>query len=167
MTDETRTPEEILALFAEGAALLQEAVAGLTEVQLDLALDGESWSIRQIVHHVVDGDDLWKTFIKVALGNSEGSFDLRWYWDLPQDTWAQRWKYAERPIEPSLARFVANRQHVVRLIEATQDAWGLSAWVRTPEGRRQVPLSWVVTTQADHVVAHIEDVRRILEEKGS
>jgi len=44
-----------------------------------------AWTIRQIVHHVAGGDDLWKAAIKAAIGNSRGLFSYCWYWDKPQD----------------------------------------------------------------------------------
>ena len=79
--------------------------------------------IRQLVHHVVDGDDIWKLCIKAALGNSEGVFSLQWYWEVEQDTWVERWDYAGRAIEPSLALFRANRRHIVHLMERNPDGW--------------------------------------------
>ncbi len=65
---------EILARYADGPTLLDSALAGLSETDLDLALSADSWSIRQIVHHLADGDDIWKICIKAALGNSDGTF---------------------------------------------------------------------------------------------
>ena len=72
-TDKTKT---ILAQYADGPALLDSALAGLTETDFDLTLSVDSWSIRQIVHHLVDGDDIWKTCIKTALDNSDTLFSL-------------------------------------------------------------------------------------------
>jgi len=43
---------------------------------------------RQIVHHIADGDDLWKTYIKIALGNEQAEFTLAWYLAFPQTEWA-------------------------------------------------------------------------------
>ena len=74
--------ETIMAATPTARAGLEAAVAGLSENELDSPRGG--WSIRQIVDHIVDGDDLWKTCIKAALGNSEGQFSLLWYWDLPR-----------------------------------------------------------------------------------
>ena len=107
---QTEGRELILARYESGPARLREAVAGLSKTSLDVALDVETWTIRQIVHHVVDGDDIWKTCIKMALGNGKATFDLQWYWTLPQTAWAERWAYADRAIEPSLTLFEANRR---------------------------------------------------------
>jgi hypothetical protein len=56
----------ILARYAEGPAELVRAIAGLDGAGLDAALDDESWTIRQIVHHIVDGDDIPARYMRVA-----------------------------------------------------------------------------------------------------
>ena len=81
----------VMSRYREGPALLADAVAGLPDAVLDAVPSGGGWTIRQIVHHIVDGDDIWKLCIKMALGNMEGEFALAWYWSLPQRTWADRW----------------------------------------------------------------------------
>ena len=85
------TSKTILAQYADGPAQLESALAGLTETDLDLTLSADSWSIRQIAHHTVDGDDIWKTCIKTALGNSDALFSLQWYTAKPQMEWSESW----------------------------------------------------------------------------
>jgi hypothetical protein len=77
--------DSVLARYMEGPALLERALAGIQETELDAPPSQGGWTIRQIVHHVVDGDDLWKTCIKVALGNEQAEFSLEWYWAQPQE----------------------------------------------------------------------------------
>jgi hypothetical protein len=157
----------ILARYAEGPQCLEEAIAGLSGADLDPAPDSENWSIRQIVHHVVDGDDLWKTCIKAALGNSTGTFALRWYWDVPQDQWAEAWSYDIRGIAGALARFAANRQHIVDLIEWTDSAWERTIFIQWPEGDPvPVTVAYVVEMQGRHVEAHIADITAIRQAHG-
>src|SRR5512139_3231261 len=112
MTIQTESVEAILAQYADGPARLDAALMGLTDSEMDLSLTADSWSIRQIVHHIVDGDDIWKTCIKAALGNSDTSFSLQWYTVKPQMEWSESWAYARRALEPSLTLFHANRSHI-------------------------------------------------------
>lgn len=77
MTEETSHPHAILARYMSGLTQLQDAIAHLTETQLDIAPSAESWTIRQIVHHIVDGDDIWTIGIKVALGNFQAIFGFQ------------------------------------------------------------------------------------------
>lgn len=167
MTEQERNPETILARYADGPAQLESAISGLKESELDLAQSSDSWSIRQIVHHVADGDDIWKIAIKAALGNSSGTYSLLWYWDKPQDEWVESWDYASRGIESSLGLFRANRRHMVQLLQPIPDAWERHIFIQRPDGeKRQTTVGYIVEMQADHVQGHIDDIRRIREVHG-
>ena len=159
--------EASIARYADGPDQLEAALAGLPEDGLDIAESDDAWTIRQIVHHVADGDDIWKVFIKRAIGNPGGRFDLQWYWDKPQDEWVQSWAYASRAIEPSLALFRANRGHIVQLLECSPAAWEQSLVVRWPSGEEhQVSVAWVVEMQARHVPGHVDDIQRTRQVHG-
>jgi uncharacterized damage-inducible protein DinB len=62
--DQTGNRETVLARYKEGPALLDRALDGLRDSVLDARPSRGGWNIRQIVHHTVDGDDLWKACIK-------------------------------------------------------------------------------------------------------
>jgi hypothetical protein len=161
MTAQTDDPATILARYADGPTQLEAAITDLTDTELDLAQTADSWTIRQIVHHLVDGDALWQVCIKAALGNSPGIFSLRWYWYVPQDIWAESWNYAGRAIEPSLALFHANRRHVVQLIQQIPDAWERYIVVQWPNSQKQCTAGDIIEMQTGHAIAHIEDIHLI------
>ena len=167
MDEHMRSPQETLAAYAQGPARLQDALAGLPEGGLDLALSSDSWSIREIVHHVADGDDIWTAFIKRALGDLGGEFSLGWYWAAPQQEWAGRWAYRERRIEPSLDLLRAGRLHTVELLEHVPEWWAKSLRIRWSDGEEEdISVGWVVEMQVQHVEGHIEDICRIREAHG-
>jgi len=150
--------------YAEGPVLLEAAVAGFTQAELDTRLDETSWSIRQIVHHVADGDDLWKVFIKQAIGSPGGRFLLNWYWDMTQDEWVHGWKYAALPVEPSLALLRANRALTAQLLRLVPEAWGNTLHIIWPSGKDQwVSVGEVVEMQTRHVLGHVDDICEIRE----
>jgi uncharacterized damage-inducible protein DinB len=156
-----------ISRYRDGPQQLEQVVMRLTDVDLDAKPSQGGWTIRQIVHHVVDGDDIWKMCIKMAIGNEEGEFALGWYGAMPQETWADRWAYAKRSLDISLSLFRAERAHVVQLLESVPDAWYRSVIVRTAKGEAErVPVGFVVQMQADHVFHHIERIRAILREQG-
>jgi hypothetical protein len=162
MTEQATNPSATLASYADGPAQLEAVLMDLTESDLNLAQTGDSWTIRQIVHHLADGDDIWKTCIKAARGNSEGLFSLLWYWDKPQTEWAESWKYAGRSIEPSLALFRANRYHIVELVGQIPDAWEKSICLKWPDGEEErITIGEVLEMQARHVVGHVHDIQMI------
>ena len=161
MDEQLRNREAIIARYADGPNQLETAIAGLSEEELDIAESDDTWTIRQIVHHVVDGDDIWKVFIKRAIGNPGGKFDLQSYWEIPQNEWVESWVYASRDVEPSLALFRASRGHIVQLLEHLPEIWERSLLVRWPnEEEQEVRVAWVVKMQAQHVSGHLDDIRR-------
>ena len=162
MTGQTDNINATLAQYADGPAQLEAALIGLTESDLNLAQTTETWTIRQIVHHIVDGDDIWKTCIKAALGNSEGLFSLQWYWDRPQTEWAETWGYANRRIEPSLVLLRANRHHIEELVRRTPNAWEKSIRLKWPDTEEErITIGDVLEMQARHVIGHINDIQMI------
>ena len=164
MNEQLSSQHEIIANHADGPKRLEVAITGLSATGLDVALSNDSWTIRQIVHHLADGDDIWKMFIKQAIGNPGGEFVLERYWQMSQDEWAERWAYRERVIEPSLALCRASRCHVVQLLEHTPGVWEKSMRIRWPDGEEQaVSVRWVVEMQTRHIEEHLGEIRRIRE----
>lgn len=160
--------DDVIARYLAGPKLLEGALAGLTDAELDTAPAKGGWTIRQIVHHIADGDDLWKIGIKQALGNDQSEFSLEWYRALSQDTWAEHWAYAQRPIALSLALLKATRDHVIQLIEFVPDGWHKSVGFREPNGNIEiVPVGFIIEMQADHIVHHIKQIEAILNEGSS
>ena len=100
--------KSVMDRYMAGPPLLAGTVAGLAGGDLDRAVRPGGWTIRKIVHHISDGDDLWKTAIKHALGSIRTEFSLDWYRELSQDDWTERWAYIQRPVEESLALLQSN-----------------------------------------------------------
>lgn len=165
-----KAPEDragTIARYREGPALLERVVGGLGDADLDAVPAGGGWTIRQIVHHLADGDDIWAMGLKMAMGNEGAEFALGWYGALPQEAWAERWAYSRRSIEESLLLLKATRAHVVQLMESAPGSWDRAVVVRTAKGEvEQVPVGFVVQMQGDHVYHHLERIRAILRERG-
>ena len=163
MTHQPEDPKAMLACYADGPAQLLAALAGLNEIGLDLGPADGGWTIRQIVHHIADGDALWGACVEMALGTATG-FSLQWYWARSQDEWAKVWHYAERAVEPSLVLFSANRAHIVQLLEQVPDAWSRRMALQMPDGsERSITVEEVIAMQAGHARGHIADIRAIRE----
>lgn len=157
--------KEIIELFKQGPGILEKTLDGLSDSDLDYTPSNGGWSIRQIVHHLVDGDDLWKIYIKMALGNEEAEFTLKWYLAFPQTEWAKKWNYENRSIDESLALLSAIRSHILQLLEYVPDGWTRSAKFKEPDGEiKLVPVGFVIKIQADHVVHHAKRIKAIREE---
>lgn len=158
--------EALLGPYCAGPLALRQALEGLAENNLDLTLDGQGWSIRQVVHHVVDGDDLWQAGLLAAL-DGLAAFDLRWYWSAPQDEWARAWHYAARPVQAALDFFEANRQHAASILRAVPGAAQRCTPVQWPDGnRKDIAVGDILEMQTRHVHGHCEDIRRVRQAHG-
>jgi uncharacterized damage-inducible protein DinB len=158
----------ILAQYADGPSQLENALKGLLESDLDMAPSQGGWSIREIVHHIADGDDIWKSCIKIALGNEQAEFHLDWYWAIPQLNWASSWAYTHRSISTSLDLLKANRAHILALLAQRPDGWERSVEIREPNGQiTPVSVGFVVEMQANHVFHHINRILAIRQERGA
>jgi uncharacterized damage-inducible protein DinB len=167
MNQPTKTQAQILTRYAAGPKLLQAALQGLDDAQLDLTQAPDGWSIRQLVHHIADGDYLWKEFLLRAAGDPEREFNLEWYWCLPQDEWVKRWSYAERKIDHSLELLNANREHTLDLLAQVPWLWEKSLLIPTRQGgQERVTVGEVVEMQSRHVEGHVEDIRKIRAANG-
>ena len=156
---------EVINLFAEGPSILEMALEGLSNNELNYTPRNGGWTIREIVHHLVDGDDIWKMFIKIALGNEDAEFNLQWYMDHSQVEWSKRWSYESRSIETSLALLKAIREHLLQLLEHVDDAWNKSAQFRNKDGSVQtIPVGFVIKMQTDHITHHVKRINEIREE---
>ena len=157
--------EDILAQYVAGPDDLERAIEGLDEADLDAAREPGKWTIRQIVHHVIDGDDIWKACLKAALGNPGCVYHFDWY---DQEPWVERMDYAGRQIGPVLALFHANRQHTAGLIRHLPDAWSRAAivtWGHVPDGRR-LTVGDMLCAQTVHVPWHVDQIRATREVIG-
>ena len=165
MSEQLGTPEAALARFAAGPEDLDRALAGLSDSGLDLARGPDKWTIRQIVHHIVDGDYMWGMCARVAIGNPGSTFRLDWY---RQDTWVDALDHAGRPIAPALDLLRANRCHLVQLLEHLPGAWEQYVLIPRPEypdGFKMV-VQDIILTQAVHVPWHVEQIRETRQMHG-
>ena len=161
--DAPRDREGTLDRFRTGLAALEEVVSGLGDDALDTVPCGGGWSIRQIIHHVADGDDIWKLAIKMAVGNDGVEFTLGWYQSLTQMEWADRWAYSSRPIGASLSLLRSSREHVLQILDHSPEAWNRAVFLRKPDGQiERVPVGFIVEMQAEHVFHHLRTIQEIL-----
>ncbi len=60
------THDVLLKKYLQLPDRLEAAIAGLSESDLDLR--GEGWSIREYVHHTVEGELLWQVNLRAIRG---------------------------------------------------------------------------------------------------
>lgn len=77
---------------------LAEAVRGLDDTRLDTPYRPDGWTVRQVVHHVVDSHV--NAYVRLRLALTEDRPPIRGY---QQELWAELPDARTLPVEPSLA----------------------------------------------------------------
>jgi len=145
---------------------LEGTLAGLSEADLDLARGEGAWTIREIVHHIVDSYDTTWHAIAAAIGKPGCRYYLDWY--DPANTWTQVMKYSERPIGPALALLRAKCDYVAHILEVVPDAGG--RWLTlirvTGEPERKLNVTELLQHLSQHAYQHIDQIRFTRDKHG-
>jgi hypothetical protein len=107
LTPEQRAPR--IEAIAQLPAKLREALAGLTDAQLDTPYRPGGWTVCQLVHHVADSH--LNAFVRFKLGLTEDAPTVKTY---KEKLWAETADAKTPPIATSLA-----------LIESLHARWAM------------------------------------------
>jgi hypothetical protein len=164
--EQRQKEEKAVSQYAAGVGELDAVLQGLSEAQLDLSREQGKWSIREIVHHIVDAEEIWKTCIKAALGNPGCTVDLGWY--IIDNKCAGPLDYAHRPIGDALELFRATRRHIVELVTHLPEAGEKSFTITRGNDREGKPfdVGGVIRFQKTHLDRHIKQIRKTREAHG-
>ncbi len=161
-----RSYSELLRLYEQGPDRLEALLKGLSEADLDLSRAPGQWSIRQIVHHMAEGELLWTPLMKSALAQSGSTYIRNSY---NQETWPETFKYATRPVDSSVALLRSLRTHVLELTQCIPASGEHFVMMRTidgdPEGRKAT-VGDLIGGMAEHAEEHCEEIRAIREQHG-
>lgn len=142
----------LLDHYRSALADLDEAVAGITEADLDRPQASGGWTARQVIHHLADSEAM--AYIRLRRLIAEDSPLIRAY-DEPE--WARRLHY-DRPIEASLAVVAAVRASSLQLLESLTP----SEWERTGTHSESGAYSadrWLLI-YAEHTHGHANQIRK-------
>jgi hypothetical protein len=150
--------QKLLENYQQIPCLLESALQGLSDADLDLNR-GEGWSIREVAHHLVDGQSLFAMCIKALVGTDGIELPMTWYFAISQDEWACRWAYAQRPLCPSLEAYRCGINEIADLLVHCPDAWTHAGYVTWPgqTERTTMSIEAIVDLVYRHACAHIEE----------
>ena len=138
-------------------AKIKQALTGLSNEQLDTHYRTDGWTIRQVVHHVVDSHINSYTRFKLTL--TEDTPAIRPYFE---DRWAELPEAKTGPIELSIPLLEAlHKRWVVMLKNITRDE--LKRKLYHPESKTEIPLDEFMGLYAwhcDHHLAHITSLKK-------
>jgi hypothetical protein len=158
----TKSHEGLLGRYLQLPGRLETAIAGLDDAGLNLKNEG--WSIRQYVHHTVEGELMWQLFLRAILGNDGIEFPIQWYLARTQEQWADSWASDRRAIQPTLDLFHASTRSLAELLEKiSPDAWEHFGRVTWPGDREETRLTVrdILLVHIHHMDQHVADIRAI------
>ncbi len=155
MTEQTRTlsREQQIARFSAGPDRLAAAVEFLADEELNLSLAPGEWSIRQIVHHLADGNDVWCAGLRKAIA-TPGTL-LRFEGYPGNDAWAEAMHYDKRPIQTPLELFGAHVRAMAQMASEFPGAWDNS--LRLADEQGNVGQTITVGDLLDMLTRHLDE----------
>lgn len=136
--------------------VLERAVVGLSDAQLDAVGVEEEWTVRQIVHHMADSH--MNSFVRLKLILTEERPSLQPY---AEPLWAELADVQDVPVEASLLLLKGLHQRWVTLFESLSAA----QWQRTgfhPELNKDLTPASLLKGYAQHCRDHLAQLARVL-----
>jgi len=139
--------------------LLQDAVKGLDDQQLNTAYGDGKWTILQLVHHLADSH--MNGFVRMKLVLTEDKPTLKTY---EQDEWARTRDAQHYPLLSSLHIISGLHERWCNLLESLpENAWARKA-IHSEWG--EVTLENLLKNYAEHGELHVRRIMELREAKG-
>lgn len=133
----------LIDAYKDGYRLVAEALAGVTDEELDCVPAEGKWTPRQIVHHLADSEMTSAIRLRLLIASSNPAIV-----GYDQDEYANRLYYSSRPIEASLAAFDAARRTTAEILDRMSE----EEWER--EGTHSEVGRYTVSTWLEIYAAH-------------
>jgi hypothetical protein len=149
--------DALLQRYREGPDLLELAVFGLSDAELDYKPRDGGWSPREVVHHTADSE--LTSAIRLRKLLCEENAQIQGYDEME---FSRRLYYRERPVDTSLAAVRASRMASASLLERLTE----TEWARTGTHADSGPYTvetWL-EIYADHCHDHAKQISDALDE---
>lgn len=149
---------ELLARFAAGPALVEDALAHAADALERSAGDG--WSIREILVHLSDAEILRAVRLRLILAQPGVVLPV-----FDQDQWRAALAYGDRDPGIAFSAYASLVGASAEMVSALgNDAWGLSG--QHPE-EGPLTVRELLTRGANHAQEHADQIRTIVGQPGS
>ncbi len=139
---------------------LRDAVSNLNDEQLDTPYREEGWTVRQVVHHVVDSH--LNSYIRFKLAMTE---DLPVIKPYLEKLWAEMEDGKHSPVELSLNLLEALHKRWVYFLKALSED-DLKRKFFHPELKREMELRWTLALYAWHSKHHLAHITSLKDRRG-
>lgn len=153
------TPELRRAAIEDIAATpgrVRAAVAGLSDAQLDTPYREGGWTVRQVVHHLVDSH--MNAYIRWRLALTETQPTIKPY---DESEWAKLEDAQNAPVEVSLKLLEALHERWVRLLRSVKTEEYARTLLHPDHGVKDLDwLLFLYSWHGKHHTAHITELRK-------
>lgn len=150
---------DMIAKIQQLPALVEAAVKGLNDDQLNTPYRQGGWTVRQVVHHLADSH--LNAFVRMKLILTEERPTLKPY---DQDDWARLADAADAPVQSSLSIIRGLHDRWTVLLESVPgSSWSRSAF--HPE-IGEVTLEHMLAMYANHGKHHVGQITGLRTAKG-
>jgi hypothetical protein len=162
----TAEQRETLTRFACGADRLEEAIAGITENNLDRSSAPGEWTIRQIVHHLADDGDSWSLIFKKAIATPGAS--IRFEGFPGNEAWANALAFDKRSISTDMSLIRCHRRAISELAEHFCGSWEQHVLIVDSLGKEvhRVNALQIMLMLSEHLDQHIATIETIRRQHG-
>ena len=145
--------KQLIEQYRTGMSDLVDALAGITEEELDRPQPDGEWTARQIVHHLADGEAMSYTRLRRLVADDEPVIQ-----GYDEPLFAKRLHY-DRPIASSLAVTAAVREGSLDLMAAMTPADWAKSGTHSEMGGAYSVERWL-EIYAEHPHDHADQIRR-------
>jgi hypothetical protein len=146
---------ELLQRFRDGTTEFNDLALSLTPAELDHPDPAGGWTPRQVIHHMADGELVAALRLRNLIARQP---------EVPrqdEDALAEHLRYANRPVEASLALIRAVRDAGAEILEGLSDAEWQASVTSPSTGRTSSPETWL-QVYANHPHNHATQIKATL-----
>jgi uncharacterized damage-inducible protein DinB len=144
--------DELIEQYLDGPRQLRDAIAGMTDTQINTAPVPGKWSTRQVICHIADFEPVYADRMKRALAEDEPTI-----FGGDPDAFAANLAYDQRDIDEELQLIESVRKHVARILQTLKPA----DFQRTVKHSESGPITLekLLTNITNHIPHHIKFIQ--------
>ncbi|MEH7383725.1 DinB family protein [Bacillus sp. JJ1533] len=143
--------QELIESYKRAPIELMQAITGLSDSGMDKTRAPGKWSIREIVHHIIDCDMNYFQINRYALADTGATYLFN---EFDGDFWSFKMNYKNRSIELEMKLFTMMREYIAYLCTFFPNS--LDRVLVREQGKATVRDALIHDIQ--HVVHHIEQI---------
>jgi len=148
---------KVLQRYKDAPKVLMGVLDSLSDEELDLTRGDGKWSIREIVHHIVECDLNYFQINRYALANTGKKYFFN---EFDSHVWNYNMDHRKRPINLEVQLFCTVREYISYLCETIPNALDRSLIHQNGEATVRDALNHDIT-HAYHHIDQINETKRI------